>query len=72
MWSVLTGSGPFWEGPVPQQLPGSKKSNPSRKGRDGDQEFQEFEVFRGSDSRQIVVVLTEIVLTEIGKPNTVS
>jgi hypothetical protein len=66
MWSVLTGSGSFWEGPVPQQLPGSKKSSPSREERNGDQEFQKFEIFRGSDSGQIVVVLTEIVLTEIG------
>jgi hypothetical protein len=32
VWPVLAGSGPFWEGPVPQQLFGSKKSSPSREG----------------------------------------
>jgi hypothetical protein len=88
MWSVLTGSNSFWEGPVLQQLLGSKKSSLWRKEmimrwkNVWKQEIrqiqsQKFEIFRESDLEQIVIVLTEIVLTkivltEIEKSNTVS
>jgi hypothetical protein len=65
VWPVLTGSGPFWEGPGrtdPTTAPRVEKIQPFN-GRDG-------ETMKGSG--RVVVVLTEIVLAEIGKLKTVS
>jgi hypothetical protein len=71
MWSILIDSDSFWEESISQQLFKSKKSSSLWKEMMKNERTQKFEIFRESDSEQIVVVLTEIVLTEIEKSNTI-